>query len=92
MKPPRVRFTLRRMMAAVAIVGLVVGNYARLASQTRGSRSYGFPVAAWRVMLLSLAWDAVFLGDSRVSMPLAVKAGRGDPSPPARPSPSEAAR
>jgi hypothetical protein len=80
MKLPRVRFTVRRMMVAVAIVGLVVGNYARLASQTRGSRSYGFPVAAWRVMLLSLAWDAVFLAILGCLW-LAVKAARRSVAP-----------
>jgi hypothetical protein len=55
------RFRLRTLMVAVAVTGLVVGNYARMMRQLDGRHSYGLPMPAWRVFLLSLVGDAMAL-------------------------------
>jgi hypothetical protein len=52
---------LRTLLIAVALLGLVIGNYVFLDRQIYGLHSYGFPPPPWQVMLLSLVRVAISL-------------------------------
>jgi hypothetical protein len=59
------RFHLRTLVIAVAVVGLIIGDYFLLTRQMNGPHSYGFPGPLWQLMLLSLmrvAFEVLVLG------------------------------
>jgi len=65
MRLPQLR--LRTLIAAVILVGLLLGNYASIQRQigANSAHSYGFPPPNWQIMLMAvfgIAIDLLVLG------------------------------